>query len=216
MSSFQDFPVHCPDTQQLPPSTGSLGSRCVACPGSQQAAAEGMNGLVHSRGPPHLSWQKTLGAGCRPSFSIVPHPGNDPHAAFGKLHRRPVHRPPLGPLQHFLTQPSRTLQGTSVHPVQRRGHQTVLHVSLRGNIHTNTGESAERRTPLHFGRTQSLNLPADHCPRLAQRALQPAPSQGLRRALSAPPFPWPPPLAREPSPSRPLKAHALSPRADWF
>ena len=132
----------------------------------------------------------------------MPHPGNDPHAAFGKLHRRPVHRPPLGPFQHFLTQPSRTLQGTSVHTVQRRGHQTVLHVSLRGN--TNTGESAERRTPLHFGRTQRLDLPGDHCPRLAQRALQPAPCQGLRRALSAPPFPWTPPLARETSPCRPL------------
>ena len=169
---------------------------------------------------PHLSWEKALGAGCRPSFPVVPHPGNDPHAAFGKLHRRPVHRPPLGPLQHLLTQPSRTLQGTSVHPVQRRGHQTALHVSLRGNIHTNTDESAERRTPLHFGvgPRASTSL-ATTAPGSAQGALQPAPCQGLRRALSLPPFPWPPPLASEPSPLRPLKAHAPrahSAREDWF
>lgn len=128
---------------------------------------ERTNGLVPQHRSPHLSREKALGAGCGPSFSVGPLPRSEPHAAFGKLPRMPVHRPPLGPLQHFLTQSSRALQGTSVHPVQRRGRQTVLHVSLRGHVHTNTGGSAGRRDPAPAaGRSPSLDLPCDHRPRL--------------------------------------------------
>lgn len=165
---------------------------------------ERMNGLVLQHRSPHLSREKVLGAGGRPSFSVRLLPGSDPHAASGELPRMPVHRPPLGPLQHFLTQPSGALQGTSVHSVQSCSRQTVLHVSLRGYIHTNTGGSAGRQdTAPAEGGSPSLDLPGDHCPRLRpQCALQPAPSR--ERAVRADPlhFRLPAPLGRGPSPTR--------------
>ena len=130
-----------------------------------------MNGLVPQHRSPHLSREKALGAGCWPSFSVRLFPGSDPHAALGELPRMPVHRPPLGPLQHFLTQPSRALQGTSVHPVQRRGRQTVLHISLRGYIHTNTGWSAGRRDPTPAaGGSPASTSPATTAPSSAPKA----------------------------------------------
>lgn len=185
----------------------------MACPGSQQAAAERMNGLVPQHWGPHLSWEKAMGA-ARPSFSVGPLPGNDPHAAFGKLHRMPVHRPPFGPLQHFLTQPSRALQGTSVHPVQRRGRQTVLHVSLRGHIHTNTGGLAGLRGPAPArGRTQGLDLPGDRRPRLRPTRFPAGLVSGAKACARSPSISVSPSLARNPSPNRPLKAHALSARS---
>lgn len=173
-----------------------------------------MNGLVPQQRSPHLSRQQALGAGCQPSFPAGQLPRNNPHAAFGKLHRTPVHGPPSGSLQHFPSQPSRALQGASVHPVQRRGHQTALHVPLGGHRHTNTGGSAGRRHPAPArSRTQRASTsPAATAPGSAQRALPRGQSRQRGVARGTRPFPPPPPEAREPSPGQPPKAHALSSR----
>lgn len=127
---------------------------------------------------PHLSGEKALGAGRGPSFSVGPLRENAPHVAFGQ--RMPVHCPPLSPLQHFLTQPSRALQGTPVHPVQRRDSQIVLHVYLSGYIHTHKGGSASCGDPAPDpGRSRGLNLPSDQRSRLRPpRVSQRLPGQG--------------------------------------
>jgi hypothetical protein len=148
--------------------------------GSVQAPPREWRGLQH---PPHLSWEKALGSG--PRLEEVP------CAAPGTLLRMPVHRPPPGPLQHFLTQPRRTLQGTSVHPVQRRCRQALLHVSL-GRRYTQT-PAGQLPAPALAG-SPGLDFPGDH-PVPSPATSIPAgarPGRGCgRRPLPLPaPSPW--------------------------
>lgn len=59
----------------------------------------------------------------------------------------PVHCPPLGALQYFPPQPSRALERAPVHSVQRRGRQTVFHVSLDTYTDKSTRPGSGRQLP---------------------------------------------------------------------